>query len=119
MLFRGGATYSPHHALWDDAYLREHFGHLPIEVEYGKKENRSDPQWVLPMRDFLDVYQRDDLYCVVNLPAEMLADVALPPVLACDAYKPVASQLFWSIFLWRRFFCVCGPRPRTAAPTRQ
>lgn len=51
-LTKGGGT---HHLVVPLVPPREHFGETEVSIEEGKKENRSDPGYMLTMNQFLDV----------------------------------------------------------------
>ena len=40
-------------------------------MEEGKKENRSKELWNMSIRQFLDEYQREDMYMVASVPPKM------------------------------------------------
>ena len=49
----------------------EHYGHLVVEVEEGKKENRSKDLWHMRLSQFIKHYQERDVYLVTDVPDEM------------------------------------------------
>ena len=57
--------------------MNEEYGDLTVEVEYGKKENRSDPQAVVTLRHFLSQYNSTDMYSVSDVANQMLRDLNL------------------------------------------
>ena len=71
MVISGGAVGWPAWRLWDDAYLSAEYGSTEVDVEYGKKENRSLATARLPLREFLREYGAadDDRYCVWDVRA--------------------------------------------------
>ncbi|XP_061166531.1 bifunctional peptidase and arginyl-hydroxylase JMJD5-like [Saccostrea echinata] len=78
----------PAYRLWTDKYLREKFGNIEVEVELGKKENRSAGMLRnVTMAKFLHVYQKEDVYQVFDLTPEMKQDFNLPLSLQCGGFQ--------------------------------
>jgi hypothetical protein len=53
----------------------EHFGTEFVDVETGKKENRSRRLISLKLQKFLDIYQQADMYMVHNVPDIMTGKI--------------------------------------------
>lgn len=51
--------------------FREHYGELQVDVEEGKKENRSLSMWRWSFKNFLETYQKEDVYMVHSLEEKM------------------------------------------------
>ena len=49
----------------------EHYGHLEVEVEEGKKENRSKDLWHMHLSQYIKNYQEQDVYLVTDVPEQM------------------------------------------------
>jgi len=45
----------------------EKYGDLTIDIEHGKKEDRSHDMNAVPFRKFLDSYKENDVYMVQNI----------------------------------------------------
>lgn len=61
--------------LWQRQLLfnyRSKYGHLQVDVEQGKKENRSNYLWTMKLEEFLSKYNDSDIYLVNSLPREMM-----------------------------------------------
>ena len=48
-------------------YYREKYGHLEIDAEKGKKETRTAGMSHMTISQFLDRYQKDDIYMVQDV----------------------------------------------------
>ena len=53
-------------------YSSEHYGAQVVEIEMGKKENRSADVKVMTMSDFVRLYKEKDVYMVVDILQEMM-----------------------------------------------
>ncbi|KAK3729606.1 hypothetical protein QZH41_016172 [Actinostola sp. cb2023] len=71
LIFRGAAKKTPPYARWTDEYLSKKFGGIKMEVEEGKKENRSLGSFNFKLQDFISRYKKEDVYMVESLPKEM------------------------------------------------
>ena len=49
----------------------ENFGQEAIDVEEGKKENRSLATFNFKLKDFITRYKNEDIYMVESLPVKM------------------------------------------------
>lgn len=75
LVFRGGIKESPALSLWTDAYIKEKFGDLDVLIER-KKENRTHGITSrLLLGDFIDIYQKEDIYVVTVMPDPMREEV--------------------------------------------
>ncbi|MEQ9641753.1 MAG: TIGR02466 family protein [Alphaproteobacteria bacterium] len=81
VLLPGAAADWPALTRWTDEWLSDELGDLLVSVEHGKRERRTHPLSRMPLREFLDRYRDDDLYCVEDLPVALRADVQLPACL--------------------------------------
>ena len=82
LVFRQAISKSPALKSWTDEYLSEKYGGLDVLVEL-KRENRTVSSGRMKLRDFLKLYQQEDLYVVSMLPSEMMGDIqvfALPSI---------------------------------------
>ncbi|XP_023235211.1 jmjC domain-containing protein 7-like isoform X1 [Centruroides sculpturatus] len=69
--------------LWTDDYLRLHYGHMEVTVERQKKENRTSEVTLMLFSEFLQKYQKEDLYVITVLHSEWLSDISLPKPILC------------------------------------
>ena len=61
----------PHFSITIVLSCRDNFGELIVEVEYGKKENRTEFADEFTLSDFLDEYGNQDIYMVQDAFEEM------------------------------------------------
>ncbi|KAK2159673.1 hypothetical protein LSH36_148g02021 [Paralvinella palmiformis] len=87
VVFKGAANHIPAFKLWTDTYLNEKYGHIRVSAEQGKKENRSEKSFLLPLSEFLQVYRTEDVYMVQDLTEAFHADYSLPPCLSCGGFE--------------------------------
>ncbi|RUS84149.1 hypothetical protein EGW08_008077, partial [Elysia chlorotica] len=81
---------------WTDAYLREIYGLVPVNVEISKKENRKKRSTSLTLEQFLATYKKDDLYVVHSLRNNIEELVLVPPSLACGGFqKVIQDAVLW------------------------
>ena len=55
----------------DSLTFSENFGQEAIDVEEGKKENRSLATFNFKLKDFIRRYKNEDIYMVESLPVKM------------------------------------------------
>lgn len=55
----------------DSPAFSENFGQEAIDVEEGKKENRSLATFNFKLKDFITRYKNEDIYMVESLPVKM------------------------------------------------
>lgn len=55
----------------DSPTFSENFGQEAIDVEEGKKENRSLATFNFKLKDFITRYKNEDIYMVESLPVKM------------------------------------------------
>ena len=60
MVISGGAEGWPARRLWNDPYLSAEYGSTVVDVEFGKKENRTLGTARVPLREFLRGYGAAD-----------------------------------------------------------
>lgn len=92
VLFKGAAKKMPAYSKWTDEYLSETFGQEGIEVEEGKKENRSLATFHFKLQDFIRRYKNEDIYMVESLPVKMREEYALLKSLSCGGYTNVLQD---------------------------
>lgn len=51
------------------------FGRIAMDVEEGKKENRSLRTFNFKLQDFINRYKKEDVYMVETLPKQMQGDL--------------------------------------------
>lgn len=93
LVFKGAAKHIPAYHLWTDDYLSNEFGNVVVDIEEGKKENRSLGAWNWPLKQFIEKYKKDDVYMVHTLPKEMARDLRLLPCLSCGGFSNVLQML--------------------------
>ena len=54
----------------------EKYGDLDVDIEYGKKESRSDDAKVISFKKFLDTYKDDDIYMVQDVKPSMKGGIS-------------------------------------------
>lgn len=86
VLFKQAAMKNPAYSLWTDDYLSSKYGNLNVDVEEGKKENRSKELFSMPFSKFLKTYNESDVYLVQSLPKIMRDDIFLLKCLLCGGY---------------------------------
>ena len=83
VVLKNVAKHWPATKLWTDEYLKENYGDVVLHME-----TRDDDKWNIPssrtIGDFLDVYEKADLYMVDELPPGMRKDVMMPQCLRCS-----------------------------------
>ncbi|KAK3745071.1 hypothetical protein QZH41_014551 [Actinostola sp. cb2023] len=78
LVFRGGISESPALSKWTDSYIKEKYGDLDVLIEK-KKENRTHGMTSrLLLGDFIDIYQKEDIYVVTVMPDPMREEVQFP-----------------------------------------
>ena len=51
----------------DGVFFRKHYGHWKVDVELGKKENRSGNMIHITYGEYLDRYNTSDIYLVSHI----------------------------------------------------
>lgn len=75
LVFREALANSPARHKWTDEYLKEKYGDLDVLTEF-KTENRTHGITSrMLLGDFIDVYQKKNLYAVTVLPDPMRQDL--------------------------------------------
>ena len=74
LIYRQAINKSPAIKTWTDEYLTEKYGDLDVLVEL-KRENRTSSSGRMQLKNFLKLYQHEELYVVSMLPSEMMEDV--------------------------------------------
>ncbi|XP_071090330.1 bifunctional peptidase and arginyl-hydroxylase JMJD5-like [Haliotis cracherodii] len=74
---------------WTDDFLREEYGSEVVSVEQSKKEKRNLRPSTMTLHEFLDLYQKKNVYMVQSLPSSMKDDVHLPITLQCGGTQHV------------------------------
>ncbi|CAH1797094.1 unnamed protein product [Owenia fusiformis] len=98
LIFKGAAKLMPAFKLWTDDYLSSQFGDWDVEVEMGKKENRSGSARHLPFKSFLDVYKNSDIYLVedINDDNPMTEDLCVLKPLLCGGFmRGLQTVVIW------------------------
>ncbi|KAK3579916.1 hypothetical protein CHS0354_012457 [Potamilus streckersoni] len=86
----------PAYAKWNDEYMREKYGEEEVQVEHGKKENRSEKYYEFTLNRFLSIYNKSNLYMVHDIPKQMAGDVYLPSSLQCGGFeKNLDFSVMW------------------------
>ncbi|XP_071964354.1 bifunctional peptidase and (3S)-lysyl hydroxylase Jmjd7-like [Antedon mediterranea] len=86
LLMRGAASSMPAFRLWNDDFLKEKYGHLTVEVEEGKKENRSLGLWEMTLKEYIDQYNNKDIYLVESIKPAMRDDFHLLKCILCGGF---------------------------------
>ncbi|XP_021351709.1 lysine-specific demethylase 8-like isoform X2 [Mizuhopecten yessoensis] len=73
---------------WTDAYLSDIFGHLPVDVESGKKEDRENGTlWHMTLEKYISMYKKLNGYLVTDVPEAMKVDLKVPLTLQCGGFQ--------------------------------
>lgn len=83
----------PAYKLWTDSYLREKHGSEYVSVEKGKKENRKWDVLNITMSEFLDKYQKEDIYMVNDASEKMAEEINMPSMLLCGGFQRVVQNV--------------------------
>ncbi|XP_070543367.1 bifunctional peptidase and (3S)-lysyl hydroxylase Jmjd7-like [Ptychodera flava] len=95
VLFRGAAKRMKAFQTWNDDYLRDKYGEINVEVEEGKKENRSLSLFDMKFRRFLEIYNSSDVYMVESLHDQMKDDFMLLRCLLCGFSNVLLDAVLW------------------------
>ncbi|XP_030832561.1 bifunctional peptidase and arginyl-hydroxylase JMJD5 [Strongylocentrotus purpuratus] len=96
VIFKGAAQNMDSYKLWTDEYLSKSYGHLKVEVEEGKKENRSKDLWHMSLSNFIQKYQKEDVYLVTDVPPEMSDEFCLLRCLLCGGFPTsLVDTILW------------------------
>lgn len=80
---------TPARRLWSDEYLREVYGALDVLCEV-KHEDRGKEPKRMKISEFLDRYQKDDVYIVTVLPDDMRKEIKVG---SCNAHVHLCVPL--------------------------
>ena len=99
LIFKGAAKKFEAFSKWTDDYLKslQESHNTPVQVEYGKKENREDPTDVIMFKEFLDVYNKEDIYLVNGVPQFLSKFIPVYKSLNCEF---IVSNLLADKILW-------------------
>ncbi|XP_035668201.1 bifunctional peptidase and arginyl-hydroxylase JMJD5-like isoform X1 [Branchiostoma floridae] len=86
VVFKDAAKETAAFKLWTDEYLSAQYGDLEVEVEEGKKENRTWPAYSMPFREFLSTYKSKDIYLVESIEPELRGEFMLLKNLLCGGF---------------------------------
>ena len=93
LVFRQAIADSPARKIWTDEYLKETYGDLDVLTEL-KTENRTHGMTSrMLFGDFIDVYQKLNLYVVTVLPDPMRQDLPVSSCLCLTIFTFVTSLL--------------------------
>ncbi|XP_033634064.1 bifunctional peptidase and arginyl-hydroxylase JMJD5-like [Asterias rubens] len=96
LLMKGAAKNMAAFKLWKDDYLRSQHGELEVEVEEGKKENRSRGLWSMKLHEFLDEYGQGDIYMVSSVLPELAGEVELLRCMHCGGFtEHLQDAVIW------------------------
>ena len=92
LVYRKMVVDTPARRLWSDEYLRNTYGSLDVLCEV-KHEDRSKSPRRMRMTDFLDRYQKDNVYIVTVLPDVMRKQIkVLLPAQTLHLYSVTYMQ---------------------------
>eukprot|EP00794_Sanderia_malayensis_P012073 gene12073-13317_t len=95
LVLRQAIKLSPAIEKWSDKYLKEKYGDLDVLVEK-KQENRTYATGRMRYSEFIDRYQKDDLYVVTMLPKAMMHEVQAVNTVLCGTFKNFTHESnFW------------------------
>ncbi|KAI0242747.1 hypothetical protein LSAT2_011403 [Lamellibrachia satsuma] len=74
----------------------EKYGDLDVDIEYGKKESRSDDAKAISFKKFLDTYKDDDIYMVQNVKPSMKGDLSMLKPIMCGGFHLEVAVIWFS-----------------------
>ncbi|XP_069137666.1 uncharacterized protein [Argopecten irradians] len=82
---------------WTDAYLSDIFGHVKVEVESGKKEDRENGSiWHMTLEKYISIYKKLNGYLITDIPDSMKVDIKVPLTLQCGGFqKNIQTIIMW------------------------
>eukprot|EP00795_Rhopilema_esculentum_P006839 gene6839-12434_t len=86
VLFKGACKGFKATRQWNDNFLRKSYGELMLSVDTSKKETRYKSARKMKLKNFLDIYKREDLYMIDTIPEEMQKDLEIPKVISSDGF---------------------------------
>ena len=99
VFFKGAAKSFPAFKLWTDKYLgsfEESKSYL-VDIEEGKKENRSEAVQQLSFKKFLEMYQKEDVYFVSRVPEFLRKDILIYKSINCPY---ILDKLLIDLVMW-------------------
>lgn len=99
VLFKGAAKSFPAYKLWTDQYLgsfEESKSYL-VDIEEGKKENRSLGFQQPSFKKFLEMYQKEDVYFVSGVPEFLRKDIPIYDSINCPY---ILDKLLIDLVMW-------------------
>ncbi|XP_065916678.1 bifunctional peptidase and arginyl-hydroxylase JMJD5-like [Dysidea avara] len=97
VLMKGAIAGTPAVTKWiNDEYLSDSFGEEPVDLEVGKKENRTGDTDETTMAEFLKRYKSEDIYLVNDMPMGMQQEWMVPRCLLCGGY----TEYFNFCYIW-------------------
>ncbi|CAL1525966.1 unnamed protein product [Lymnaea stagnalis] len=83
---------------WTDEFLRKKYGDLTVEVELSKKEEEPKRLRSVSLKEFLNVYNTDDVYMVqaINGTAKIKDLILVPQCLHCGGFqRSITEGVLW------------------------
>ncbi|XP_065829101.1 tRNA wybutosine-synthesizing protein 5-like [Oscarella lobularis] len=71
---------------WTDDYLSSKYGNLEVELETGKKEDRSKFGFFSTLKKFIENYKKKSVYMIGSLPKPLRNDWSIPQCLSCGGF---------------------------------
>jgi len=99
VLFKGAAKSFPAYQLWTDEYLssfKESESYI-VDIEEGKKENRSLGSIQPSFKEFLEMYQSKDVYFVSGVPEFLRKDIPIYDSINCPF---ILDNLLIDLVMW-------------------
>ena len=99
VFFKGAAKSFPAFKLWTDKYLgsfEESKSYL-VDIEEGKKENRSLGSQQPSFKKFLEMYQKEDVYFVSGVPEFLRKDILIYESINCPY---ILDKLLIDLVMW-------------------
>lgn len=72
---------------WTDDYLSKQYGREIVDIERGKKEDRSGDNIRLDLAKFLQIYNSSDMYVVHSISESMQGEIMVPHTLQCGGFQ--------------------------------
>ena len=101
VILKGAAKAMPAYQLWTDEYLKEKSGDLEVQIEPGKKENRTRVAiegTTTSFGNFLDTYNQTDIYMVDSLPKKLAGQF---------------STMAYTLYIW---WTACPRKSQVSSP---
>lgn len=91
-VIRGALDGAPALSLWNDDYLVKTYGDQEVLIEKKYEDRKSEPKR-MPIKEFLQNYEKENWYVVSLLPNAMRRDIRVPKPLMCSTFRANLAEL--------------------------